>query len=231
MPKACVLMSGGMDSTTCFHIAGSEFGYDNLMAVSVNYGQRHSKELEHAKRSCSAFDVPHHVLDLSSVIGRTMLTDPDQPVPDKSYSEIEGESPTYVPYRNGLMLSAATSFFHNFLRTNRYDTHDGEYALYFGAHAEDAHAWAYADCTPEFIGALANAIWVGTYGEVRLRTPLQWLDKAGVVLKGNSLGVNWNDTWSCYKGGDRHCGTCPTCRSRKGAFTSLGIPDPTLYDG
>ena len=230
MPKAIVLLSGGIDSTTCFHIASDEFGLENVQAISIEYGQRHKKEIDYARNSCRVFGVPHHVLDLSTIIPKTLLTDPVQAVPDTSYDDLPpGMSPTYVPFRNGLMLSAVTSFFVGYLQKNEIDNHDGEHGLYFGAHAEDAQNWAYADCTPEFIGAMANAIHVGAYGTVKLHTPLQWLGKAAIIRKGTELGVDWQRTWSCYKGGDLHCGTCPTCQTRHRGFVKAGVCDLTKY--
>lgn len=224
--RAFVLLSGGIDSTTCLHLAHKESS-GRVEGVSVNYGQRHSKEMEYAKRSCAALGISHHVLDLSRVVPSTMLTDPGMTVPDISYSEIQGVSPTYVPFRNGLMLSALASFAHGERVKDAED--DGEWGIYFGAHAEDAQNWAYPDCTPEFIGAMANAIHVGTYSAIRLHTPLQWLDKAAIIRLGSALGVAWKDTWSCYKGGDLHCGVCPTCRARREGFARAGVKDPTEY--
>ena len=88
-------------------------------------------------------------------------------------------------------------------------------AVYYGAHAEDAKNWAYPDCTPEFIGAQANAIYIGTYHKIRLHTPWMWLRKDEIITDGERLGVPWHLTWSCYKGGEFHCGSCPTCLARK----------------
>ncbi len=223
--KAFVLLSGGIDSTTCLYLAKRDA--DQVEAVSINYGQRHLKEVAHARRLCESTGVGHHILDLSAIIPKTMLTDHTVEVPDISYSEIEGVSPTYVPFRNGLMLSALTSY-----AAGRYESEkaEGEWAIYFGAHSEDAANWAYPDCTAEWTGAMANAIYIGTYHHIRLITPLQWMTKAGVVMIGNRLGVDWAKTWSCYKGGNKHCGTCPTCRSRREAFIEAGVLDPTVYE-
>jgi 7-cyano-7-deazaguanine synthase len=223
MPKAYVLLSGGMDSTTCLYLAHREFN-GNVVAVSVNYGQRHKKEIDYAHASCVLLNIDHEMLDLSSVVPKTMLTDKSSVVPDISYSDIKGVSPTYVPFRNGLLLSAITSFVHGKYRA------PGEWGIYFGAHAEDAQNWAYPDCTPEFIGAMANAIYIGTYRAIRLHTPLQWLSKDQIVMLGNTLGIDWENTWSCYKGGSHHCGVCPTCRARKDAFKKAGCDDPTVYE-
>lgn len=221
--KAFVLMSGGIDSTTCFHLALRDHGA--AIGISIDYGQRHSQEIDHAAATCEAHGQPHHILDLTGIIPRTMLTDPDHEIPSISYSEIKGVSPTYVPFRNGLMLAAVTSFIQGFI-----DNYGDEALLYFGAHAEDAAGWAYPDCTPEFTGAMANAIYVGTYHKTRLLVPLQYLDKAAIIRLGTDLGVDWTETWSCYKGGQIHCGSCPTCRARHAGFMAAGIADPTIYE-
>lgn len=86
------------------------------------------------------------------------------------------------------------------------------------------------DCTPEFIGSMANAIFVGTYYQVRLKTPLEWLTKAEIIELGTKIGVPWQLTWSCYAGGAKHCGVCPTCQARREGFVDAGIEDPTVYD-
>jgi 7-cyano-7-deazaguanine synthase len=148
-----------------------------------------------------------------------MLTDETIEIPNISYDEITGISPTYVPFRNGLMLSNAASI----------AQHEGFDLLYYGAHSEDAKAWAYPDCTPEFNGAMANAIFVGTYQKTRLITPLQWMLKSEIVELGTKLELDFSLTWSCYVGGELHCGTCPTCRARKVAFQQAGVADPTMY--
>jgi 7-cyano-7-deazaguanine synthase len=245
--KAFVLLSGGIDSATCLYQAIEDFG--DVEAISIDYGQRHAKELITAATLAKQRLVPHHVIDLSNVIPRgSMLTNEAQALPDASYSDLpEGISPTYVPFRNGLMLSAVASHVQG-----RWDEGAGlqsarainmplsefdgarpmghhEWAIYFGAHAEDAQNWAYPDCTPEFIGAMANAIYIGSYRAIRLHTPLQWLTKAQVISLGESHGVPFKDTWSCYAGGELHCGTCPTCRARKAGFEEAGVPDPTEY--
>lgn len=227
MQRAYVLMSGGIDSTVCLRIADKEFRGE-VIGVSIDYGQRHKKEIQYASATCAALMFKHRVINLSGVIQKTMLTDKDAKVPDISYDEISGISPTYVPFRNGLMLSALASMAqHDFQHCM--DKTKCDWAIYFGAHAEDAARWAYPDCTPEFIGAMSNAIYVGTYEKVRLHTPLQWLTKAQIITRGEALRVDWSLTWSCYKGENVHCGTCPTCQARRGAFITAGVNDPTVY--
>lgn len=234
MGKAAVLLSGGIDSTVTLYQAVKNHGAENVVGISVLYGQRHSKELEHADASCLDLGVRRLVLNIDSIIPPTMLTDDSQQVPSIDYKDIVGTSPTYVPFRNGLLLSSAASAFHGHLLNGAYGDPEsveikGEHQLYYGAHAEDAQGWAYPDCTPEFNGAMANAIYIGTYGQVRLSTPLQWLTKKDIILLGQQLGVNWENTWSCYKGGEKHCGECPTCRARCAGFQEAGVVDPTEY--
>jgi len=218
MAKALVLLSGGMDSGTCLRIACDQFDR-SVIGISVDYGQRHVKEMEFAKRQCVYSSVEHRVIDAPHP-PESMLTNADIEVPSISYDEIKGVSPTYVPFRNGLLLSIIAGI--------AQDMEDCE-AIYFGAHSEDAENWAYPDCTPEFIGAMANAIYIGTYHKVRLHTPLQWLMKTDIVELGNKVGTPWHLTWSCYKGEEKHCGVCPTCISRREAFITAGIKDPTEY--
>lgn len=232
MRRAYVLLSGGIDSTTALHVALRD-GFDSIVGVSIDYGQRHAKETVFAQRTCQLLRLAHTFIDLHGIIPRTMLTDRAAEVPDISYSEIQGVSPIYVPFRNGLMLSAIASRAQGdrvrYAQVLPKSAELDEWAIYWGAHAEDAHNWAYPDCTPEFAGAMANAIFVGTYHKVRLLTPLQYLGKAEIIKLGTELGINWERTWSCYKGEEIHCGTCPTCRARRDGFKAAGITDPTPY--
>lgn len=273
--KAFVLLSGGMDSTTCLYQAVYDFMpedpglslaygdkriWEDVMreakpgdieinwveAVSIYYGQRHKKEMGYAKGTCERLGIKHSILDVGSLLrgDSVMLTDDSRDtvdVPNIDYADIKGVSPTYVPFRNGLMLSALTAHAQKWVNdenqkffASQENSGNGEKSpvqagIYFGAHAEDAHNWAYPDCTPEFIGAMANAIYIGSYMQIRLHTPIQWCQKAGVVELGESLGVDFANTWSCYKGEALHCGICPTCRSRRQAFIAAEIVDPTQY--
>ena len=213
--KAMVLLSGGIDSTTCLALALREF--DQVVGVSFDYSQRHLKEVEQASKICGHYNIQHRTIKYS--FPKSMLTNPEQELPNASYDELSGVSPTYVPFRNG-------SFLANIAAQAQQESYD---AIYFGAHAEDAADWAYPDCTPEFIGAMANAIYIGTYHQVRLHTPLQWFTKPQVVSLASQLKVPLNLTWSCYAGDELHCGTCPTCRSRKNAFIEADVSDPPIY--
>lgn len=224
--KAFVLLSGGIDSTVCLYIARQQF--DDEEAIIINYGQRHVKELSYALETCRKLGTRATLIDLPS-IPKSMLTDPSVPLPNTSEKSV-GLPPTYVPFRNGLMLSTATAFVHGEWRKVGTGGYDGDgsdepWRLFFGAHIEDQNP----DCTPEFIGAMANAIFIGTAHAVRLHTPLEWSTKADIIAKGESLGVDWDNTWSCYAGEDLHCGTCPTCRARRNAFMQVLGRDPTTY--
>jgi len=267
--KAFVLLSGGLDSTTCLYKAIHDFapkdmnhGYGDLEliqayiadggtvdwveAVSIDYGQRHIKEAEQAHIICDQLGIKHSIINLKGIMDgpQVMLTDRNVEVPNISYDEIKGVSPTYVPFRNGTMLAALTAHAQKYVMGQISedqvfnDLEDKEYStakakdlvgIYFGAHAEDAHNWAYPDCTPEFVGAMANAIYIGTYFTVRLFTPFLSSSKADIVTTGKKLGVPYELTWSCYKGDEVHCGECPTCRARKESFRAAGVDDPTIY--
>ena len=149
-------------------------------------------------------------------------------IPMMSYAEQiekngEGKVSTYVPFRNGLMLSAVAA-----LAQSIYP--DDDVDIYLGAHADDAAGRAYADCSEEFTSAMNTAIVIGTYGKVRVVAPLVNLNKAGVVKLGLSIDVPYKYTWSCYSGGDKPCGHCGTCIDRAKAFEANGISDPALED-
>jgi 7-cyano-7-deazaguanine synthase len=246
--RAFVLLSGGIDSTTCMYQAATE--YPAVTAVSIDYGQRHKKEIEAARKITDMLDIEHIVLKLESVMSDVMLTDPNVALPNVSYAQLgHGMSPTYVPFRNGTLLSLITAIAQKYVMAQIEELVNDHTNLgvmspsradvtarardlcgvYFGAHSEDAHNWAYPDCTPEFIGAMANAIYVGTYSTVRLITPLQWLTKADIIVWANELGVPFDMTRSCYSEDEMHCGTCPTCQARRAAFAETGIHDPTRY--
>jgi 7-cyano-7-deazaguanine synthase len=220
--KGLVLHSGGLDSTTLLKVAMDEC--DDVESLTILYGQKHEKEVDAAVEICRRFGVEHGVIEIPNIFkgyGSTLIDD-DKPQPQMTYEELresEGPSPTYVPFRNAIFLSMATA---------RALVANADY-VYFGAHADDAHNWAYPDCTPEFIGAMTNAVNVGTYYKTRLRSPFMWATKAEIVRIGTKLGVPFEATWSCYDGGELQCGVCPTCVSRKEAFRQAGIEDPTKY--
>ena len=229
MKKAVVLSSGGVDSTTCISIAIDELGSENVSTVSVFYGQKHSKELECAKKIAEYYGVKHYELDLSVIFKYSncpLLSQSTEEIAHESYAEQiakngEGMVRTYVPFRNGLMLSAVASLAVSIYPNDMVD-------IYLGAHADDSAGRAYADCSEEFTDAIGKAINIGTYEKVNLRAPLVNLSKAEVVREGLELGTPYELTWSCYEGGETPCGTCATCIDRAIAFKLNGIKDPAL---
>lgn len=230
--KALVLSSGGVDSTTCVSIAVSKYGAENVSTLSVYYGQKHNKELECASKIAQFYGLNHYEVDLSSIMqfsNCALLKKSTEKIEHASYADQiskkeNGMVSTYVPFRNGLLLSAVAA-----LAMSLYP--DDEVEVYYGAHADDAAGNAYADCTPEFSAAMNEAIKLGTYGKVTVVSPLIHLNKAGVVKIGLSLGTPYELTWSCYEGGEEACGTCGTCIDRLEAFRLNGVEDPIKYRG
>lgn len=231
MTIAYVLLSGGIDSTTCLGRAVSYLDREHVYAVSVDYGQRHRRELRSASEVANHYGVSHEILRVDT-IPRTMLTDISVEVPSIAYSEITGVSPTYVPFRNGLLLStlAAHVAGQHLDPLRRDQLHFNEDVdLYFGAHAEDAAGGAYPDCSVEFVTAMGEAIRHGTYNKVRLVAPFIHAFKTEIITVGTALKVPYQLTWSCYRGGELHCGSCSTCIARREAFATARVLDPTAY--
>jgi len=222
--RGVVLLSGGLDSTLCATIAVKDLGRKNVLALTILYGQKHEKEIQAAVDVAKELSIVHEIAEIAHIFkgyGSTLI-DRDKPQPRMSYEEISkarGVSPTYVPFRNGVFLSYAAVI--ALKRKAGF--------IYFGALAEDFRNWAYPDTTPEFIGSMASAIYIGTYHKVRLLTPLQWYTKEEIVVKSVELSSPYRLTWSCYEGGEVHCGKCPTCISRRQAFKDSGYADPTEY--
>lgn len=229
--KALVLSSGGVDSTTCVGLAVKRFGAENVSTVSIFYGQKHSKELECARKVAEHYGVKHYELDLSNIMqysNCSLLAKSTEEIKHKSYAQQiaedgEGMVRTYVPFRNGLMLSSvaalAMSIYPDYL------TH-----IYLGAHADDAAGNAYADCSEAFTNAMFEAIKIGTYEKVLVEAPLVNMTKAQVVKTGLEINVPYELTWSCYEGGEKACGTCGTCIDRLNAFKLNGVDDPIEYE-
>ena len=227
--KAIVLSSGGVDSTTCLSIAINELGKENVSTVSILYGQKHSKEIECAKKIAEYYGVKHYELDLSAIFKYSncpLLSQSTEEIDQSSYAEQikkskDGIVNTYIPFRNGLMLSSVAA-----LALSIYP--DDEVDIYLGAHADDAAGAAYADCSEEFTNTMGAAISIGTYGRVKLKAPFTNLNKAELVREGLRLGTPYHLTWSCYEGGETPCGKCGTCIDREIAFKLNDIPDPAL---
>ena len=229
--RALVLSSGGLDSTTCVGIAVDKYGAKNVTTASIIYGQKHVKEIESSEKVAQFYGLKHIVLDLSEIFKHSdcsLLTHSSKCIEHKSYAEQTAESEngrvqTYVPFRNGLLLSTAAA-----LADSLYPNED--VVIYYGAHADDAAGRAYADCSPEFAQAMNEAIQIGTYEKIKVEAPLINMNKAEVVKTGIGLGVPFQLTWSCYEGGEKQCGTCGTCIDRKNAFRANNIEDPVAYE-
>src|ERR1700741_741090 len=215
--KAVVLLSGGMDSVAAFYDARSH--HDVVAAISFDYGAKHNhKEIPFAAYHCRKFDVEHRVIPLDFVdeLFRSDLLKSGGAIPDGHYEE-ETMKSTVVPFRNGIMLSIAAGLA---------ESKDAS-GLVIAAHAGD-HA-IYPDCREDFMKSMADAIRLGTYAGITLLRPFISMTKADIAGRGQALGVDFSQTWSCYKGGALHCGTCGTCVERREAFMLAGIPDPTKY--
>ena len=225
--KAVVLLSGGIDSTTCLAQAVEDYGRDSVLALSLSYGQKHSKELEAAKAVSQYYEVSHQIQDLSEVFKLsdcTLLNHSSHEMEHTSYADQLKETNgkpvnTYVPFRNGLFLAYAAAI--------AVSVH-AEHILY-GAHQDDAAGNAYPDCSEIFEHHMGQAIYEGSGKSVKLNSPLIGLNKAGVVQLGLHLKAPYHLTWSCYEGGDKPCGTCGTCRDRQLAFESNNIVDPAVH--
>ena len=221
--KALVLLSGGLDSATCLAMKVAEYGKDQLAALNVFYGQKHSREIESARKVAAHYGVQLEEFDLKNVMEGSdcpLLEGSDRGIEHRSYAEqVRDEGPTvstYVPFRNGLMLSIAAA------RAIILGCSE----ICYGAHADDAAGSAYPDCTPEFYSSMDSAIYEGSGHKLHLTAPLINMNKAGVVKRGLELKVPYELTWSCYEGGDSPCHSCGTCIDRENAFKSNGTIDP-----
>lgn len=222
--KALVLFSGGVDSTTCLGMAIEKYGREQVIALSVFYGQKHKKEIEAAKKISEFYQVEHLQLDLERIFQYSdcsLLSHSEQEIPKEDYASqiasLEGKPvSTYVPFRNGLFLASAASI----------ALSKGCEVLYYGAHRDDAAGEAYPDCSRAFYRAMNEAVYEGSGGQIRIEAPFIEWTKAEVVRKGLELKVPFEMTWSCYLGKEKPCGVCGTCRDRARAFELNGVVDP-----
>jgi 7-cyano-7-deazaguanine synthase len=218
MDQVVAIHSGGMDSTVLLYHLRTE-GY-RVAALSVDYGQRHRKELESARAICSLTGIPHEVVELTGVtrlLGGSALTDESVEVPEGHYEQ-ETMRATVVPNRNMLMLSAAICWAVSLkAQFVAYGAHGGDHAIY-------------PDCRPEFAEAMDRAARLADWNTIGVISPFIRMTKADIARRGAELGVPFELTWSCYKGGERHCGRCGTCVERAEAFAEAGVTDPTVYE-
>ena len=224
--KALVLFSGGLDSTTALAIAINKYGKDNVVALSISYGQKHKKEIEASNKIAKYYGVEHIYLDLAKIFEYSdcsLLEKNKLDIPTGEYSEQLKSTDTlstYVPFRNGLFLASAASI----ALSKKCDV------IYYGAHSDDAAMNAYPDCSKEFDDAINKAIYVGSGNKVKVEGPFVNLHKADVVRIGTKLKVPYELTWSCYNGNDKACGKCGTCLDRIKAFEENGLKDPIEYE-
>lgn len=222
--KALVLVSGGLDSATCLGQAVAQFGKENVVGLSIFYGQKHEKEVSCAKSITEHYGVEWIQLDLSNMFAYSdcsLLSHSGKEIPKESYAAQLNETngtpvSTYVPFRNGLFLSAAASV--------ALSLHCS--VIYYGAHSDDAAGNAYPDCSDAFNRAMNEAIYIGSGNQLKIEAPFVKMTKADVVKIGLDLHVPYELTWSCYEGGDKPCGVCGTCIDRKAAFEKNGVQDP-----
>ena len=221
--KALVLFSGGVDSTTCLAIAVEKYGKNNVIALSISYGQKHTKEIQAAEKIAEYYGVELKKLDLARIFEGSdcsLLSSSGEDIPKESYAEqlkkTDGKPvSTYVPFRNGLFLSCAASV----------ALSNGCTEIYYGIHTDDAAGNAYPDCSEEFNNAINSAIYIGSGNALKVTAPFVNMKKADIVAEGLKLKVPYKMTWSCYEGGEKPCGVCGTCRDRIAAFRANGITE------
>lgn len=215
--KTVIILSGGLDSTVLtYHLRAAG---NTLKLLSFNYGQRHKKELEYAKKTASELNLEHQIVDLTSLtklLGGSSQTDSSVDVPFGHYAA-NNMATTVVANRNSIMLNIAAAW----AMTSKFDS------VSFAAHRGDFSQ--YADCRPEFAEALDKCIGLADYHKVVVDRPFILLSKAEIVSLGDKLSVPWDQTWSCYSGGEIHEGRCGTCVERLEAFDVAGVKDPTEY--
>lgn len=221
-PEAVVLLSGGMDSAVLLRHVTRGLGR-RALAVSFSYGQKHSRELEcaawQARTAGAAGRLAIDLSPLAPAFKGSALTDPAVRVPELTRLARAdlSQPPTYVPNRNMIFLAIAAA-----LAESR-----GIGEVYYGAHRGDRHG--YWDCTPDFVRNLNRTLALNRKKPVRIVAPFARMAKSAIVIKGVRLGIDYSRTWSCYRGGLRPCGVCPTCVERAAAFAAAGIADPLQH--
>lgn len=209
-----IIVSGGLDSVTLMH----EYKDRIALAITFDYHSRHAKhEIDCAKWQCAKLGIQHLVLELSFMdqyMNSSLFANSAEEIPEGSYDD-ENMKSTVVPFRNGIMLSIAAGIAESRgLQYLMIANHSGDHSIY-------------PDCRPEFIDSMSKAVANGTYNNVEILAPYTNISKRDLALKGQALGVDYSHTYSCYKGGDKHCGKCGTCVERKEALEGF---DPTAYE-
>ena len=216
MKDSVIIVSGGMDSITLLY----EYKERIALGVSFDYGSNHNaREIPFAELHCRRLGIPHLTipLDFMHCYFRSSLLEGAEAIPEGNYDDDNMKS-TVVPFRNGIMLYIAAGLaesrgLHYVMMAN----HGGDHTIY-------------PDCRPAFVDAMSQATEAGTYVGVQVSAPYTQITKTDIARRGAALGIDYTETWSCYKGGERHCGKCGTCRERIEALAEAGIEDHTLYE-
>ena len=216
MKNSVIIVSGGMDSITLLYDHKDEIA----LGISFDYGSNHNaREIPYAKMHCERLGIKHITINLDFMhqYFKSSLLDGADAIPEGHY-ENENMKSTVVPFRNGIMLSIAAGIAESWGLDNVFiANHGGDHAIY-------------PDCRPEFISAMCEATKAGSYNNVKISAPYTNITKADIARKGKELGIDYTETWSCYKGGEKHCGKCGTCVERKEALKDAGITDNTQYE-
>lgn len=214
--KSLIIVSGGMDSITLLHDRKDEIA----TAVTFDYGSNHNqKEAEFARLHCMRLGIEHVIIKLGFIADyfKSSLLEGADAIPEGHYAS-ENMKSTVVPFRNGIMLSIACGL------AESKGLEKVLIANHFGDHA------IYPDCRATFIASMNDAMAYGTYNNIKIDAPYTSISKTDIAKIGKELGINYAETYSCYKGGDKHCGKCGTCVERKEALRDAGIDDPTEYE-
>ena len=211
-----MVLSGGMDSVTMLH----EFHERIALAVTFDYGSNHGAcEMKMAQLHCQRLGIPHKVISLPFIheMFHSSLLEGADAIPEGHYAD-ENMRSTVVPFRNGIMLAICAGLAED----------SGLAHVMLANHAGD-HS-IYPDCRPEFVEAMSKAVQSGTYTKTDVWAPYTLLTKADIARRGAAMGIDYAETWSCYKGGDVHCGRCGTCVERREALAEAGVKDTTVYE-
>ena len=211
-----LIVSGGMDSITMLY----EYKERIALGISFDYGSNHNaREIPFAAMHCERLGIKHIVINLGFMhkYFKSSLLEGAEAIPEGNYDE-ENMKSTVVPFRNGIMLSIAAGVAEsNGLKYVMMANHGGDHTIY-------------PDCRPEFVSAMSEATRLGTYPGIEVLAPYTGITKSDIARHGKALGIDYAETWSCYKGGEHHCGKCGTCRERIEALADAGIEDHTIYD-
>ncbi|MBJ2166671.1 MAG: 7-cyano-7-deazaguanine synthase QueC [Muribaculaceae bacterium] len=211
-----MVLSGGMDSTTMLH----DYAERIALAVTFDYGSNHNaREIDCARYNCAllGIELVEVKMDFIGRLFNSSLLSGADAIPEGDYADANMRS-TVVPFRNGIMLAAAAGLAESRgLHTVMLANHSGDHSIY-------------PDCRPGFVDAMSRAISEGTYDHISIFAPYTGMTKTEIAARGAQLGIDYAHTYSCYKGGERHCGRCGTCRERREALRDAGLDDPTLYE-